>query len=269
MSRQTVHDAACQALMATELAEKQSLLDTLSRAWDADELLANPELGVAGPVPRPGRPERPLLVHPRELKQRKLFSPGGHAAFLHALAHIEFNAINLALDAVYRFHGLPGAFYSGWIQVAREEVYHHQLLVEHLENQGYGYGDFPAHNGLWDMAMRTDSDLLLRMALIPRVFEARGLDVTPPMIERLRQYGDERGAEILEIILHDEVGHVAIGNRWYHWVCERRGLEPQETFIQLVREYLPGRVKGPFHVEARLKAGFSEQELRQLENLEY
>ncbi len=268
MMAMSVHDAALRVLLDDGIDDKCDAVALLARQWREAGL----SLGTDADMPPrgivdPGRPARPPLVHPRELKQRKLHTREGHAAFVHALAHIEFNAINLALDAVYRFRGLPGDFYEDWLGVAEEEARHFRLLAEHLESLGHRYGDFPAHNGLWDMARRTDDDLLKRMALVPRVMEARGLDVTPPMIERLRQIGDERGAAILEIILEDEVGHVAIGNRWYHWACAERGLDAAETFVRLVREYLPGRVKGPFHVDARLRAGFTRQELDQLENL--
>ncbi len=264
----TVYEAAHEALMADDPQAKQAAVSLLAQHWaDGALLLDEDDIDAAVSIADPGRPVRPPLVHPRALKPRKLHSPQGHAAFIHALAHIEFNAINLALDAVYRFRGLPADFYADWISVAKEEAYHFRLLAEHLQSLGFCYGDFPAHSGLWDMAQRTDADLLLRMALVPRVFEARGLDVTPPMIERLKQHGDDCGAEILGVILHDEVGHVAIGNRWYHWACKKRGVDPAETFVSLIREYLPGRVKGPFHVSARLEAGFTEQELKQLENL--
>lgn len=259
-----VHQMALAALREEDPVLKTEKVEALSKAWQRAEVKPDTD-HRAETIAVPGRPPKPELVHPRSLKARKLTSPEGHAAFVHALAHIEFNAINLALDAVYRFPGLPDDYYGDWITVAVEEAYHHRLLVEHLRSLGHAYGDFPAHDGLWDMALRTDRDLLLRMALVPRVFEARGLDVTPPMIERLKQHGDERGAEILGIILNDEIGHVAIGNRWYHWACEQRGADPVSTFLQLVDEYMPGRVNGPFHTEARLAAGFTEAELKQLE----
>jgi uncharacterized ferritin-like protein (DUF455 family) len=262
----SVHEAAYRALMADSFDAKRDAVSALSRQWSAGALTLG-EAAAVETIADPGRPLQPQLVHPRDLKARKLHTAEGHAAFIHALAHIEFNAINLALDAIYRFRDMPADYYGDWISVAVEEAYHHDLLAEHLQTLGFRYGDFPAHSGLWDMALRTDADLLLRMALVPRVFEARGLDVTPPMIERLKQHGDTRGAEILGIILGDEVGHVAIGNRWYHWACEKRGVDPAKTFVDLINEYLPGRVKGPFHLAARLEAGFTEQELQQLENL--
>lgn len=216
----------------------------------------------------PGRPPRPCLVSPRDLPRRRLASVEGRAALLHALAHIEFNAINLAWDALCRFADMPENFYRDWASVANEEAYHFHLLSDRLRSLGYGYGDFPAHNGLWAMAMQTRHDVLLRMALVPRVLEARGLDVTPGMMERLREVGDDESVGVLEIILRDEIGHVAIGSRWFEYVCRQRGLEPAPTFRQLLTEHMPGRVKGPFHRAAREQAGFSAVELDDLEALD-
>jgi uncharacterized ferritin-like protein (DUF455 family) len=267
MSATTVFTLAYNALMANDIAEKLRQVALLNEAWQSGDVSLHANDTVEA-VPEPGRPQQPVLVHPRDLKQRRLGSPEGHAAFIHALAHIEFNAINLALDAVYRFREMPEEYYAGWIQVAVEEAYHFNLLNTHLDSLNHHYGDFPAHNGLWDMAQRTAADVLLRMALVPRVFEAKGLDVTPGMMQRLTDFGDHRGAEILGIILRDEVGHVAIGNRWYLWACEQQGCEPGETFKALITEYLPGRVNGPFNVEARLQAGFTQDELDELESLQ-
>lgn len=219
------------------------------------------------PIGEAGHPEKPRLVHPRELPKRRLSDSGGHAALIHAIAHIEFNAINLAWDAVYRFRGMPEAYYADWTRVADEEARHFQLLRDHLRTLGYDYGDFDAHNGLWDMAKRTADDVLVRMALVPRVLEARGLDVTPGMMKRLRAYGDTRGVEILEVIFRDEIGHVEIGTRWFRWCCEQRGLEPLQTFRDLLQEYFRGELRGPFDHVARRRAGFSEAELTLLENL--
>ena len=215
----------------------------------------------------PGRPARPELVPPRELPKRKLTTVEGRAALLHALAHIEFNAINLAWDAVCRFAGMPEDFYHDWALVADEEAYHFRLLRERLQSLGFDYGEFPAHNGLWTMALQTREDVMVRMALVPRVLEARGLDVTPGIMQRLREAGDEESVGILEIILRDEIGHVAIGTRWFHYQCAQRGLEPRATFRALLREHMRGRVKGPFYREARERAGFSAQELDDLETL--
>lgn len=215
----------------------------------------------------PGRPSKPKLVAPRELPKRSVFTPQGKAALIHSLAHIEFNAINLALDAVYRFHGLPANYYADWLRVAKEEAYHFSLLSEHLTSLGYSYGDFEAHNGLWEMAIETDHDVLVRMALVPRVMEARGLDVTPAIIEKLEKVDDQRMVEILKIIQHDEVGHVEIGTRWYRHFCEIRGLSPLETFKSLLEKYLKGGVYGPYDVVMRKKAGFTDDELRYLEQI--
>ncbi|BAZ93963.1 hypothetical protein TspCOW1_10720 [Thiohalobacter sp. COW1] len=216
----------------------------------------------------PGRPSRPELVPPRDLPRRRLGSPEGQAALVHAIAHIEFNAINLAWDAVARFAGMPPDYYRDWARVAAEEAYHFGLLRERLQELGYDYGDFPAHNGLWSMALATAHDVLVRMALVPRVLEARGLDVTPGMMQRLREAGDERTVALLEIILHDEIGHVEIGTRWYRYCCARCGVEPEARFQALIREYIPGGVRGPFHLEARRQAGFSDTELAGLEALD-
>ncbi|MGD8843332.1 MAG: ferritin-like domain-containing protein [Gammaproteobacteria bacterium] len=218
-------------------------------------------------VSTPGRPARPHLVAPRDLPNRKLGSTEGRAGLLHALAHIEFNAINLAWDAVYRFRGLPQAYYRDWARVAKEEAYHFRLLCERLGELGYAYGDFDAHDGLWEMACKTAHDPLVRMALVPRVLEARGLDVTPAILERLRKSGDARAVEILRIILRDEIGHVEIGTRWFRYLCAQRGLAPEATFVDLLNEYMRGRVKKPFHYEARQRAGFNELEMQYLEEL--
>lgn len=186
---------------------------------------------------------------------------------IHAIGHIEFNAINLALDAVYRYRDLPAEYYADWIQVAAEEVYHFTLIRERLRQLGYDYGDFPAHTGLWDLARKTADDLLHRMALVPRMMEARGLDVTPGIMRKFRQIDDQQTVEILEIILRDEIGHVQAGSRWFNYVCQQRGVEPESTFLQLLTDYTGGRMNCPLHIQARLQAGFSESELQELEKL--
>ncbi|MBN4664925.1 ferritin-like domain-containing protein [Pandoraea nosoerga] len=215
----------------------------------------------------PGRPAQPRLVSPRELKHRAVTSVPGRAALLHALAHIEFNAINLALDALWRFDGLPAAYYDDWLQVAAEEAHHFSLLAAHLQTLGdqYHYGCFPAHDGLWEMARRTSGDWLARLALVPRTLEARGLDASPPIRAKLASAGDAAGAAILDIILRDEIGHVAIGNRWYRWGCERAGLDPLETYDRLAVQYHAPRLRGPFNLAARRAAGFDEDELAALQ----
>jgi uncharacterized ferritin-like protein (DUF455 family) len=183
---------------------------------------------------------------------------------MHALAHIEFNAINLAADAAWRFAGMPDAFYLDWMTVAREEAYHFGLLSDRLVELGFGYGDFPAHDALWTMAEKTKHDVLARIALVPRTLEARGLDASPAIRHKLVSIGDKRGAEILDIILRDEIGHVAVGNRWYAHLCAERGLEPVATYAALAEQYGAPRLRGPFNLVARRAAGFSEEELLRL-----
>ncbi len=219
------------------------------------------------PIVSPGRPDRPALVAPRELAQRALSSPEGRAAFLHAIAHIEFNAINLACDAMARFPDMPADYYTDWLGVAADEARHFRMLVKRLAELGYAYGDFAAHNGLWEMAERTAHSCLARMALVPRVLEARGLDVTPAMIHKLRSLGDAAGAAILEVILAEEIGHVAIGSRWFGWLCQQQDVPPRRTFIGLVREHARGALRGPFNRPARREAGFCDEELASLEAL--
>ena len=212
----------------------------------------------------PGRAVRPPLVPPAQLARRPVNTVAGRAALFHSLAHIELNAVNLALDIVWRFDDLPADFYRQWIGVAREEADHFELLHQHLQALGFAYGDFPAHDGLWEMAERTSGDLLARLALVPRTLEARGLDAAPPIRDKLQGVGDDRGAAILEIILRDEIGHVAIGNHWYRWLCERRGLEPLACYAELAQRYRAPRLRGPFNLEARRAAGFEEHELAAL-----
>ena len=215
----------------------------------------------------PGRPVRPELVSLRQLPQRGWGSAEGRAAFLHAIAHIEFNAINLATDAMVRFADMPADYYTDWLGVATDEARHFRMLVKRLAEMGYAYGDFAAHNGLWEMAEKTAHSCLARMALVPRVLEARGLDVTPAMIEKLRGLGDPASAEILDVILREEIGHVAVGSRWFHWLCEKQQVPPRRTFIGLVREHARGALRGPFNRPARRQAGFDDAEMDALEKL--
>ncbi|HEX2540509.1 MAG TPA: ferritin-like domain-containing protein [Caldimonas sp.] len=244
---------------ATKVAQAHALGEA-SRAAPVDtiERIDEPQ-GV------PGRPERPRLRPAREVPARSPFTDEGRAALLHAISHIEFNAINLALDAVWRFAALPDAFYRDWLQVAAEEALHFELLREHLQTLGRDYGDFDAHDGLWMMAERTSADVVARMALVPRTLEARGLDATPPLQAKLRKAGDERAAAILGVILRDEVGRVAIGNHWYRWLCERDGHDPESLYPALALRYDAPRLRAPFNLGARRAAGFSERELAALD----
>ena len=259
-------DAAAACLAEPDPARKQDLTLQVASAWSAGHLALDPD-GAGPAIEDPGRPARPELVPPRDLARRRLSNVKGHAALIHAVAHIEFNAINLAWDAVQRFRGLPLAFYSDWVQVAAEESEHFGLMRQRLRNLGHDYGDFPAHDGLWEMARRTAHDPLVRMALVPRVLEARGLDVTPGMIERLRSAGDTETAEALAIILRDEVGHVAAGTRWFRHLCQERGLDPVPTYFALVDSYMTGEIRGPLNLPDRRRAGFDPEELDRLAQL--
>lgn len=231
---------------------------------DAAHLAIDPDAVLTPTLPLPGRPARPELVAPMRVPQRSPGTPEGRAALLHAIAHIEFNAINLALDACWRFAGLPTAFYRDWLQVAGEEALHFTLLREHLQSLGHDYGDFAAHDGLWTMTARTAHDPLARMALVPRTLEARGLDATPPLQAKFDRAGDRRAVEILDVILRDEIGHVAIGNRWYRWFCERAGEDPVALYPQLAERYEAPRPRPPFNMAARGAAGFTDEELAYL-----
>jgi uncharacterized ferritin-like protein (DUF455 family) len=260
--------AARRCLVACEPAEKLALTRALAAAFGRGEVTVDGEGDGPVAIGAPGRPVRPVLVAPREVPQRGLGSVEGRAAFLHAIAHIEFNAVNLAWDAVYRFRGMPHAYYADWVAVADDEARHFALLSARMAELGVAYGDFPAHDGLWEMAVKTAGDCRARMALVPRVLEARGLDVTPGMIARLRAVGDAASADILELILREEVAHVAAGSRWFHWCCERDGIVPAREFIRLVREFAGASLRGPFNRPARLAAGFGADEIDDLEAMQ-
>lgn len=245
-------------------AQKVEGVGQLQRAWQQAGLALAADGALCATQPIPGRPDNPLLVAPMAVKHRSMRTVEGRAALIHALAHIEFNAINLALDAVWRFAGMPAGYYGDWLQVAAEEALHFSLLSAHLQSLGYRYGDFPGHNSLWEMAEKTQHDILARMALVPRTLEARGLDASPAVRAKLAQAGDQQAAAILDIILRDEIGHVAIGNRWYGWLCKARGLDPLVTYEALATRYRAPALRGPFNLEARRKAGFTEPELAAL-----
>ena len=212
-------------------------------------------------------PDKPELLAPRYMARRKLGTPEGIQAFYHALAHIEFVAIYLAWDILYRFRGLPEKFYRDWLQVAQEEALHFNLIRDHLRKLGIDYGDLPAHQGLWEHAQDTAHDLLARLTIIPRCMEARGLDVTPGMIEKIRKLKDEEGVQILTRILEDEQQHVQFGSEWFYWLCHEQQLEPETTFKTLILKYYKNnKPKGPFNTQMRLKAGFTANELAWLED---
>jgi uncharacterized ferritin-like protein (DUF455 family) len=243
---------------------KAAGVTALAHAWQTGTITLDAQATLDAERVIPGQPARPELVSPLAVKRRAMHTAEGRAILIHALAHIEFNAINLALDVIWRFADMPEAFYADWLQVAAEEALHFSLLAEHLRGQGYAYGDFPAHNSLWEMAAKTAHDILARIALVPRTMEARGLDASPPVRAKLAQAGDMAAAAILDIILRDEIGHVGIGNRWYDWLCRQRDLEPVATYARLAKEYAAPVQRGPFNLEARRAAGFTEPELAAL-----
>ena len=259
----SLHKFAYEVLIAETTDLKCQLSTQAAEEWLNAKIRLDPN-HVASPITLPGHPKKPELVHPRELKRRGLGTERGRLALMHAVAHIEFNAINLAWDAVYRFANQPTQYYNDWISVAVDETRHFQLVSGYLNAHNMKYGDLPAHNGLWDMAVNTDHDILVRMALVPRVMEARGLDVTPPMVEGLKRCGDSEGAKILETIYNEEIRHVAIGSKWFKYFCQQRELPPDDTFRKLVDQYLHGSLRGPLNNEARLKAGFTQSELELL-----
>jgi uncharacterized ferritin-like protein (DUF455 family) len=220
---------------------------------------ASAAFGDAVPPDRPARPARPDLLPPRLMPKRgRAQTLAGRIALLHALAHIELNAIDLACDLIARFGGgFPAGFADDWTTVAAEEALHFTLLTGRLAEYGAAYGDLPAHDGLWQAAAETADDPLARLAIVPLVLEARGLDVTPPMIASLRKAGDARSATVLERIYDDEIGHVAVGRRWFDWLCGARGLEPKTSWQALVRRHFRDGLKRPFNAEARSRAGLA------------
>lgn len=256
-----LRSAARTLLIESDVAAKVAGTQALSDLWAQHQVSLESQVALAADAIVPGRPEKPLLVPPREVKHRSMVTVEGRAALIHALAHIEFNAINLALDVIWRFDGMPDQYYADWLQVAAEEALHFSLLEKHLQTLGFAYGDFSAHNSLWDMAEKTSADLLARIALVPRTLEARGLDATPAVRAKLAQAGDHAAAAILDVILRDEVGHVATGNRWFGWLCNERGLEPVAAYAELAVKFNAPVLRGPFNLEARRAAGFTEQEL--------
>ncbi|SNS29312.1 Uncharacterized conserved protein, contains ferritin-like DUF455 domain [Noviherbaspirillum humi] len=263
-----LRQAALHWLACRDAGDKADGVAELSLAWTDGRIDLQPALRLHCDEALPGRPERPMLVPPLSVKRRAMHTLEGRSILIHALSHIEFNAINLALDAIARFDGMPPDYYADWLRVAAEEALHFSLLRAHLQTLGYDYGDFPAHNSLWDMAHKTAADILARMALVPRTLEARGLDASPPVRAKLAQAGDMDAARILDIILRDEIGHVAIGNRWFNWLCEQRGLDPLAAYADLAQRYKAPALRGPFNIQARRAAGFTEAELDRLLKLD-
>jgi uncharacterized ferritin-like protein (DUF455 family) len=259
---------ALQCLVEPDPAAKVAAVYAMAAASQDGGCVPDPQAALASTADIPGRPDQPELVPPLQVGRRAMNTVEGRAMLIHALAHIEFNAINLALDAIWRFPGLPAEYYTDWLQVAKEEAYHYSLLEAHLQKQGYHYGQFIAHDSLWEMVAKTSDDVLARMALVPRTLEARGLDANPPLRAKLWQAGDKEAAAILDIILRDEIGHVDIGNRWYGYLCRQRGLELIPAYADLARQYNAPTPRGPFNLEARRQAGFTEEELKLLDTRE-
>lgn len=255
--------AVRRALRAKNVDEKLRLTRALAMQMKAGQC-AFDSFGIPVAVDAKGVPDQPRLVQAKAVPKRGFGSREGRSIMMHAIAHIEFNAINLALDAAQRFADMPQDFYTDWLRIADEEAYHFELIRTHLRFLGAEYGDFPAHEGLWEMAEKTAHDVLQRMALVPRVLEARGLDVTPGIQEKLRQAGDAHAATLLDIIFADEIGHVAIGTHWFHYLCDQRQCDPDQTFLALIQEYFPRGMYGPYNVEARISAGFSDSEMQRL-----
>ncbi len=248
---------ALDALVQPDTQKKLAIVSTL----DPLVLAIRPERILLCDQPLPGRPNKPELITPLKVPRRSLTTAQGKAALIHALAHIEFNAINLALDAIWRFATMPTQYYVDWALVAREEALHFQLLQDYLHDLDSYYGAFLAHDGLWAMVARTTEDVLARMALVPRTLEARGLDASKLMLAKLKQAGDERAASIVAKILHDEINHVAIGNYWYRYCCSEQSKDPEAIFADLCVQYQAPKLRGPLNLEARRAAGFTESEL--------
>jgi uncharacterized ferritin-like protein (DUF455 family) len=254
MASGSLIEGAVGVLRCADPAGKIALSHEIAAAWRSGVLPVGERMT---PPDRPARPERPYLLPPRDMPQRrKAGAEASRVALLHAVAHIELNAIDLAWDLIARFDARWTGYYNDWVRVADEEATHHGLLAERLAEYGASYGDLPAHDGLWQAAEATAHDLLARLAVVPMVLEARGLDVTLPMIESLSRAGDHASADVLRIIYRDEIGHVEIGRRWFEQVCRQRGRTPLAEWQDLVRRHFRGLLKRPFNDAARLAAGF-------------
>lgn len=256
--------AALLCICTSDANKKAAMVRSMADAWRAGQLTLDSAVQLQASAVIPGRPAKPELISPKLVKHRSMRTVEGRAAMIHALTHIEFNAINLALDAIWRFAGMPDDYYRDWLQVATEEANHYSLLATHLQSLGFQYGDFPAHNSLWEMCDKTRDDCLARMALVPRTLEARGLDASPRTRNKLEQAGDAPAAAIIDLILREEIGHVAIGNRWYNYLCEQQAYDPLSTYSELAMRYKAPVLHGPFNVDARRAAGFTEMELKML-----
>ena len=263
-----LRETALAILANTDVQSKVSDLLSLFDEYQNQQVTLNISTGFDSQyLSLPGRPSKPDLVAPKWVPKRRMDTVEGRSILWHSLAHIEFNAMNLALDAIWRFPDMPREYYEDWLKVAKEEAYHFSLVNQHMQSFGFNYGDFPAHNSLWEMVERTTDSVIARMALVPRTMEARGLDAVPGIRDRFKQIKDAKAVEILEIILNDEIGHVLIGNRWFNFLCAGENLSPITAYRELARKYHAPTLRGPFNFEARKQAGFTSEELSLLESL--
>lgn len=256
------------ALFSKSISETLSVTRRAFALAESTNFMADEAERSIRPISEVGFPDKPLCVSPRDLPRRRLGSEAGKRSFIHAIAHIEFNAIKLALDIAYRYRNLPEQFYIDWLYVANDECKHFEMLCEHLNNYDCAYGDLPSHDGLWSMAVKTEHDLVARLSLVPRYLEARGLDVTPGMLDKLYAQKDTASAAVLEVILEDEVTHVAHGTKWLEYVCVEQGLDREGVFFENVERYLKGQILGPFNRPLRIRAGFTNDEMDKLEGLD-
>jgi len=261
----SLRGGAIDAILAADLDRKTALAQEAATRWFARKISLRSPLDAALPE-RPGRPEKPELVPPTQVKKRSLHTVHGRIALLHSIAHIELNAVDLALDIVARFatEPVPNSFFDGWMQVAFEEAKHFRMVRDRLRDLGADYGDMPAHDGLWKAAHSTRNDLTARLAVVPLILEARGLDVTPSLQAKMRETGDLESAAVLDVIYNDEKGHVAIGAKWFRFLCARERRDPAQTFKELVRANFRGPLKPPFNDVARAEAGLTPSFYRSL-----
>jgi uncharacterized ferritin-like protein (DUF455 family) len=261
----SLRGGAIEAIGSPDLDRKTEIAQETARRWFARRLSLRSPLDPVLPD-RPGRPAKPELIPPKQMEKRSLHTIKGRVALLHAIAHIELNAVDLALDIVARFatEPVPNSFFDGWMQVAFEEAKHFRLVRTRLQDLGADYGDLPAHDGLWQAAHATRNDLTARLAVVPLILEARGLDVTPALQAKMRETGDLESAAVLDIIYNDEKGHVAVGAKWFRFLCAREKRDPARTFHELVRANFRGPLKAPFNDIARAEAGLTPSFYRSL-----
>jgi uncharacterized ferritin-like protein (DUF455 family) len=261
---ENIFTIAAQCLHQTDITQKIETTHHAKQLFEKNQLSFESSAPVL-PITETKFPTKPELLRPRDMPRRRLNSPIGIRAFFHALAHIEFIAIYLAWDILYRFRGMPDQFYQDWLHIADEEAQHFTLIKNHLADMGVDYGDLPAHQGLWEHSEDTADNLLARLAIIPRCMEARGLDITPKMIEKFKAQDDDKAVTLLTRILNDEVGHVKIGSYWFKKLCDQQGFNHEEKYKELITQFYQGKPKGPFNRKLRIIAGFSSAEIDWLE----